>query len=128
MRKIKFRAWQESRKRMYRMGKDDYLEILSIFWDFVEKNNVIPMQFTGLRDKNGAEIYEGDIVLKPYQTRPYSQSSKEKRFPCVVEFHDGEFRYKRNDQSITYRCWNGGWDDTEVIGNVYENPDLLGGV
>lgn len=68
------------------------------------------MQFTGLRDKNGKEIYEGDIIRIGKTTR-------------TVGFKDGCF------VSIESRCSlativNGGFNP-EVIGNIYENPDLV---
>lgn len=68
------------------------------------------MQFTGLKDKNGKEIYEGDLVA-------HNASAK----PIDVEFIDGTFEpFSKSDF---------GWTSTlcEIIGNIYENPELLNG-
>jgi uncharacterized phage protein (TIGR01671 family) len=125
MREIKFRAWDNKYKFM--VGLNGVQDLFSIRSDGTPSNeNYILMQFTGLRDKNGREIYEGDVVLKRFQTRPYSMSAKEKKFPCIVDYYEDGFRYRRIDRGkeyLSYRCWNGTWQDTEVIGNVYENPD-----
>ena len=68
------------------------------------------MQFTGIHDKNGKEIYEGDIL----------ENQKER---SVVYFEDGCFYVKFKD--CRYRI--GGFDRNyiRVIGNIHENPELL---
>ena len=76
-------------------------------------------QFTGLHDKNGKEIYEGDIVDFPMRNRKY-----------IVEWHgdgwvlfDGTWKYATADG---YRPRDGfGWARTEIIGNIHQNPELL---
>ena len=84
-------------------------------------NDVELMQYTGLKDKNGAEIYEGDIVL--FDSRE-----------CLVTFKDGNFGVKQlmrvnlyTDEMREYQepLWNLVVDGCEVIGNIYENPELL---
>jgi uncharacterized phage protein (TIGR01671 family) len=74
------------------------------------------MQFTGLHDRNGKEIYEGDVV-------------KWKSFPmhgeCVIEFYDGAFRLHKhvlNDNVLTEDYAN---KCCEVIGNIYEHPNPI---
>ena len=72
------------------------------------------MQFTGLKDKNGKEIYEGDIV---------SHSLDNSTIPLsVVSFEDGMFVF--SDKEYTTELIES-LDYCEVIGNIYENPELL---
>jgi uncharacterized phage protein (TIGR01671 family) len=124
MRQIKFRAWDKEKKAWIRPSfygdilvggyeiaivnnkpKNGGYDLDSFkLFNHQETDNIEIIQFTGLLDKNGKEIYERDIFAPLYnRIRPF-----------VVEFQDGAFNCAR------YSVKN-----SEVIGNIYENPELL---
>lgn len=126
--KPKFRAWTEEGKVMYYdvyPFKDDTL-LLSydeIAFDEVPASDFILMQSTGLFDVNGKEIFEGDIVLENGWRK------------IAVSFGTQEIEESYGD-IVIYQGFNlnlgGGYPKAvmskhEVIGNVYENQELLGG-
>jgi len=104
MREIKFRAWDKKYKRMIDGWDLEYLnEIFESKKDghFVIDDDLEIMQYTQLKDKNGKEIFEGDII----------KTRKDTTIVINSIFHGINFYEK----------------EAEVIGNVYENPELLGG-
>jgi len=80
------------------------------------------MQYTGLKDKNGKEIYEGDIV---HVTDFFHGDAKV--YKGVVKFVGGYYQIEGQDIRNAPLGWIISSDDLEVIGNIYENPELLEG-
>jgi len=115
MREIKFRAWEPRTKRMGLVDCLVWAESGRITANIVFADSQLTtghpalMQFTGLSDRLGKEIYEGDIIHGGFTVRWDKRSA---RFGCVIrdEWDDREFL------NIERR---------EVIGNLYENPELL---
>lgn len=132
MRKIKFRAWDKELKSMRYSPCPDLLltmdgELYSEHEDGEQRNVSdihILMQHTGLKDKNGKEIYEGDIIKRPSS---YSLEVYWMGLAWGVRWKDNG----NEEESII--CDDGGDLSlqenalifTEIIGNIYENPDLL---
>lgn len=91
----------------------------------IEKaKNYILMQFTGLKDKNGKEIYEGDIVT--CETPKYKRKIKGHvycRYSGEWAVETDEFISQDTDQKKDCVLWNK--ENIEVIGNIYQNPELL---
>lgn len=105
-------------------------------WDgFNELENLIITQSTGLFDKNGKEIFGGDIVLwnTSIPAQPYGDSPDpgEPRFSmCEVTYHCGRFGCDVKDGGFGDISLHQAFDEfgePEVIGNVFENPELLEG-
>lgn len=113
MREIKFRAWDKHYKRFRDIVLSSPISALN--------NNEIDerfelTQYTGLKDKNGKEIYEGDIVQF---TDNYNTD---------IPPHIGVVKFNNASFYITdgaYSCYR--WIDinVEIIGNIYENPELI---
>jgi len=114
MREIKFRAWDNHGKFMTPIM---YLRDLTAGF-ILESPTREVMQFTGLRDNRGREIYEGDI-LKKLDQHVYPMAY----YYAVVEFIHGIFRAESKDKSTN--CYPEGMESMEIVGNIYENPELL---
>ena len=123
MREIKFRAWDKENEKMMKVSSL-HLENKEIS---VKENGTFHlfrmqdlMQYTGLKDKNGKEIYEGDIVLiKLDETSTW--------YKTVVKFKKGAFIASLIDREDYIYIFNRGFDsnDFEIIGNIYKNKNLL---
>jgi uncharacterized phage protein (TIGR01671 family) len=118
-REIKFRVWHG-----YKMWDDKEAKRL-LYNEACEckLTEVICMEFTGLHDKNGKEIYEGD-VLKPitnylYKFGNYGQIEYEADYGgyiCIGEYSKNQ-HHERLGCDLAFEC--------EIIGNIHQNPDLL---
>lgn len=141
MRNIKL--WDEKQKtfltKFYCFYKDGIFEFYNNDRDFengIMNTNVIVVESTGLKDKNDVEIYEGDIAkvlvaYTDYDGCEYKRPSrvynhKTKYVNIAVSFESGTFILDTDyTDSLGNTLWLWTQEDVEVIGNIYENPELL---
>ena len=120
-REIKFRAWDKKGEYMCNRATGCYDTLgcepscsfmVASFGELVEHDDCILMQYTGLKDKNGVEIYEGDILQR-----------KGHKYKHQIIWHEQSagFNLAWVYDSLTSEY------QIEVIGNIYENPDLIRG-
>ena len=126
MREIKFRAWHKEKKIMGEVLGIDILHKEIFFsnedvdcYEYSDFKDIELMQYTGLYDKKGKEIYEGDIV-----------KLRANHGIGVVKYYDewGAFVVEYiKPRPLSVLGINYYKEDTEILGNIYENPELLGG-
>ena len=136
MREIKFRAWHRGQAKMYPVKTMDFIDKVNdklllktetqIGYIIANLRQCEIMQFTGLTDKNGKEIYEGDIVHVDSRGNPW-----------VIEYGSfGDAAYYACNQINSCRQLDSGQYsaeftivdepvECEIIGNIYESPELL---
>lgn len=143
MREIKFRIWDKKNEIMYYgykpnrpnmitfdgeicaqtlKGMDMYGNPLAKM-DYYPQERFILMQYTGLKDIKGKEIYEGDIVRqRRFLGWDKQNGERYKDIYGLVRFENGMFTCGIVDNTII------DWNKCEVIGNIWKNPELLEGV
>ena len=127
MREIKFRAWNKTNGIMEYEFKpvlhSDYnILYLSEFFKKYPTYDIILMQYTGLKDCNGKEIYEGDILTNGGVI--YTLEWDNERAMYCLYFWDGLI-WDWEEQIADFYNYKNKKCDLEIIGNVYENPELM---
>lgn len=145
MKEIKYRAWDNVEMKMYYTGEESdihfYFDSSGIVadryfdsmvytpegdsyptGDYERLEHLVYMQYTGLKDKNGVEIYDGDIVRISYMN------------PLIGKIAEDFYKIETQDSSLVKMIHSSGeerwhrylylqYKEVEIIGNVYENPD-----
>ena len=114
MRELKYRAWDVNNRQMfYGVERPSYIDLydcVQTFDFFLDNEAVELMQFTGMKDKNGKEIYEGDILIDlmispSLNNKIVIRNYIEDSYHIINEMREG--------------C------HFEIIGNIYENPEMI---
>ena len=118
MREIKFRAWDKEHQVMIKW--DEYLKD-EFTGDYFEYDDLVIMQYIGLKDKHGEEIYEGDIIeYLDYSGGAIIFGGKQPKSKGVIKINaiGRGIEYLRGIGKLNE-------DKVEILGNIYENPEIL---
>lgn len=124
MRDIKFRAWDNQNKQMLDVQELNFEDCFyggemqirtTMYSDYFDCREMPLMQYTGLHDKNGKEIYEGDIVKCSFYPD----------FIFEIKFTELCWYMRKIPTSEHINLSDVLYEDLEVIGNIYDNPELL---
>jgi uncharacterized phage protein (TIGR01671 family) len=88
----------------------------------VKESPYVVQQYTGLKDKNGVEIYEGDIIHYKFNGDSYPKEAVDRILTCSYDEDEGMYSFDDSDHSY---YWAEIKRHSNIIGNIYENPELL---
>ena len=124
MREIKFRIWVKEKKAIFEVILIDYVtkkvtylfEKVGHFLNIRNEkfNDIELMQYTGLKDEYGDEIYEGDIV-----------TLHNSRYKVIFNMEQARFVLRDDKFEMEIPFTNNNNERMEIIGNIYENPELI---
>ncbi len=127
MREIKFRAWHPSNREMVvidniKGSKDPNrsMQLCALMANIHDEGKDLLMQYTGLKDKNGKEIYEGDVLSLLGEDLMLPKPTFDNGMITVVSFSDGCFVAPGSMMTLMSVAHS-----RVVIGNIHENPELL---
>ncbi len=131
-RPIKFRAWVKSEKRMETFSFWDWHAMGSTYWEhpWADPDKVEVMQFTGVHDKNGREIYEGDIILSFLDKGREGQGRQHAEIVFIeggfgaklIKTEPPDFRHFTPGEGMPNFHWG---TYSSVVGNIHENPEMV---
>jgi uncharacterized phage protein (TIGR01671 family) len=133
MREIKFRFWNKIARRFQPASKyaiDGEGKLVSYDYEMMayddpvdfSKTIIVAQQYTGLKDNNGKEIYEGDIIHYKFDGASYPKEACDLLLTCIYCPIFGGYIFNAPNDSYYYaeiRSYD------EVIGNIFETPELL---
>ena len=122
MREIKFRAWHKEEKIIGEVFGINILHKEIFFsngdvdcYGFSDFKYIELMQYTGLKDKNNKEIYEGDII-----------TLHNSKYKVIFNIEGARFVLRNDEFELEITFINHNNERMEIVGNIYENPELLG--
>ena len=129
MREIKFKFWNKCLKKMSKIHRLGVIwEYLNEEWGFFPWEDLVKLQHTGLQDRSGTGIYEGDILKYVGHKCPECGSHVEypdhKLYKVFWSHKEVGFVCENDDNYMLPQIWG---TDMEIIGNVFEMPELLDG-
>ena len=141
MENLRFRAWDKEDKRMKEVFNIDFHRFTAIVGfrlsepkSFLSNDPLIIIQSTGLKDKNGVEIFENNIVnvhefINVGGIEGYDEGEKETigiiKYDCLYDSPIPEWYLQTKDDCISFSYMDLHEESFEVIGNKYEHPNLL---
>lgn len=131
MREIKFKLWDKSNNQIVFDTAPVFRQTaLNLGIKNLQDDGYVLLQYTGLKDKNGKEIYEGDVLKSTEKIKGFSGSPPKSKMPMGINkviFKEGAFKLTTASKSTRYQLssLSISWCGLEIIGNIYERPELL---